>query len=254
MCVKIRQIRTGVGVVLGGVRDAVREVLVYIAKSILVFFECSDAGYGEMTETKVVKEEVKKETCHYSTGDRSDGRAVGSELKIRLEDDSNRNWSNEHGNLSPDSARSNRLTRPRHIISNDTPGSGEWHRSRGNDNSSWKRPRPNLDNTSGSGVASSSSSPAVFTPSSTALVSPGSSDVSHTPSTPVHTPKSTTSSSTVEKHTPESSDTSSFGGWTKLTGTELLTYGEYLSTCTSPEYWKAVVWCDDLRPYTTCLP
>jgi hypothetical protein len=51
----------------------------------------------------------------------------------------------------------------------------------------------------------------------------------------------------VEKHTPESSDTSSFGGWAKLTGTELLTYGEYLSVCTSSEHWKAIAWCGELR-------
>jgi hypothetical protein len=245
--VKIRQIRMGVGLMLGSVRDAMRDILVYIAKSILIFFEGADTEPGKMDKKKTMVKEIKKETHHYSTGSRSDGRAAGSKLKISLEDDSNRNWSNEHGNLSPDFSPPIRSTQPHHIIRNNTSSSRILPRPRGRDNSSWKRPRPNISNTPGSGVASSKSSPTVFTPSSTALATPGSSDVPHTPSTPVHTPQSTTSPSTVEMHTPESSNGMSFGGGFKLTGTELLTYGEYLRVCTSPEHWKAIAWCGDLR-------
>ncbi|KEQ72793.1 hypothetical protein M436DRAFT_82072 [Aureobasidium namibiae CBS 147.97] len=170
------------------------------------------------TKKEVMTKMARKEHLHSTDARRSDrvnGRTYASVaatyLKTDLENDSNRNWSNEHGNLSPGASphRSSRLYYP-------SPGPSPSHRnSPGSPRSvqvSHPSPRDPPGSGTGSGVSSSNSSSAVYIPSSTASASSGYNIVMHTPSSTtsssrraIYTPSSTTSSGTTVNYTPGAS-------------------------------------------------
>lgn len=217
------------------VKDAVENWFVDVAEFLK---DLHNAGL--ITEEDGVEKEVKKETMtkmarkerHDSADARRSGRVDGRTyanvaatcLKTSLDEDSNRNWSNEHGNLSPGSTpprRSTRLSYPSPSLSpspTNVPGSPSIQISCSN-------PEDPPGSGTGSEASSSTSFPAALTPSSTAFESAGhdsnlstSSNMLHTPSVissdnaGIYTPSNTTSSNTGEIYTLNASATTSTTG------------------------------------------
>lgn len=238
------------------VRDAMDGVLIYMAAG---HEDVSQSGVRMAHKQEVVKEkeeqkEVGKqelvqgktqmETRHpfaaCTNSSRVDSRSYASVaatyLKISLDEDSNRNWSNEHGNLSPGFGpphRSIQLCRPTISPSESRPSpfSARLHSN---------TPKGPAAPGSDSGVSSLTSSHAILTPCSTASASSDRNNVMHIPSSTtclgglrIYTPSSTTSSSLTENHTPGSSDTATWSdGWPKHhsrpPGVEKVPHDQYL--------------------------
>ena len=121
------------------IREAVKKLTVYMAEFIKdaaeVLKELHDVGSitednqvwtlkkresarRDMAKKELEKKEAENETSRPSTAIKTNSKVDGKTyasvaaayLKTDLENDSNRNWSNEHGNLSPKSSPSRRLT------------------------------------------------------------------------------------------------------------------------------------------------
>jgi hypothetical protein len=120
-----------VGVASGGaicmatnVKDVITEVLVYIATNVKAAMEMilyvvapdgeeEDARQRCRTTLADVERNERRTSTVVKTERKTAARVDRLRVETSLEDDSNRNWSNEHGNLSPESspvARSVRRT------------------------------------------------------------------------------------------------------------------------------------------------
>ena len=166
------------------------------------------------TEEEVMTKAARKEHHHSADAGgsgRVDGRSYASVaatfLKTSLDEDSNRNWSNEHGDLSPGAS-----PRRRTQLYYPSPSPSPSPRDSPSSPPSVQVSHPSPENPPGSGTGSKASSsnsyPAVSTPSSTASGSPGDNNVIHTPNSTtcsseqaIHTPSSTTSSNTTGNYT-----------------------------------------------------
>jgi hypothetical protein len=108
--------------VASNIEAGMKGVLVFIARSVKFAIEMilevmapddeeEDAGQRIRTTIADVERNTRYSSAVVETRRRAKGRAERLRVETSLEDDPNRNWSNEHGNLSPGSSPSTRSTR-----------------------------------------------------------------------------------------------------------------------------------------------